>query len=91
MKAKYKAMAERREMDDNWCRILPNLYSSVIFQLLLQPVSPRGESPTRLVFLVRLLTSFDWYDLFRMKMENRMKWKGNGQFLGAQAKGNIYV
>ena len=71
--------------------ILPDLFSSVVFQLLLQPVSPRCESPTRLVFLIRLLTSFDWYDLFRIKMENRMKWKGNGQFLGAQAKRNIYV
>ena len=49
--------------------ILPDLFSSVVFQLLLQLVSPRCESPTRLVFLVRLLTSFNRYDLFRMKTE----------------------
>ena len=38
---------------------LPNLFSSVIFQLPVDLDSMECESPTQLVFLIRLLTSFD--------------------------------
>ena len=38
---------------------LPDLFSSVVFQLPVGLDSPECESPTRLVFLVRLLTSFN--------------------------------
>ena len=64
----------------NGAGILPNLFSSVVFQLLLQLVSPRCESPTQLFFLVWLLTSFNQYDLFQMKTGMELKAKKMGSF-----------